>query len=71
MRFSKKVMTCMLVFLVIFTAVVLYISYKTQSEPSTLVASVFAFCGVEGGCLALIKSVETSAENKKKTKKKK
>lgn len=71
MRFSKKIMVSMLVFLVLFVLAVLFITYKTGSEPSTLVASVFAFCGVEGGCLALIKSVETTAEKKKPQKKKK
>jgi hypothetical protein len=64
-------MTAMLVFLALFVVAVLYISYKTGTEPSTLVASVFAFCGVEGGCLALIKSVETTSDKKKSTKKKK
>lgn len=70
MKFSKKVITSMLVFLVLFTIAVLFISFKTGSEPSSLVVSVFGFCGIEGGCLALIKSAEAKAEKKPSTKKK-
>lgn len=71
MRFSKKILTSMFIFLAVFVLAVLFINYKTGSEPSTLVASVFAFCGVEGGCLALIKSVEATTEKKTVSKRKK
>lgn len=43
-------------FLLGFTACVLIVFYKTGSEPSTLVASVFAFCGCEAGILGWIKT---------------
>lgn len=74
MRFSKRVIVSMLVFLLIFTIAILYVHLKTGNEPSTLVTAVFAFCSFEGGYLALIKSVEKTKEAPKKaskTKKKK
>ena len=41
-NFLKSVVACVLIFLLIFTSVVLYLFYKTGGmEPSTLVAAVF------------------------------
>lgn len=58
-RFSKLILKSMFIFLMVFTMAVLYVSYKTGSEPSTLVTCVFAFCGAEGGCLAWIKTIKS------------
>lgn len=61
--YMKIVMTLMFAFLLLFVCACLYITYKTSSEPSTLIASVFAFCTVEGGLGAWIKT--TKVKNKK------
>ena len=55
MKFSKQVIKGMFVFLVLFVIAILVVFWHTNAEPSTLVASVFAFCSVEGGILGLIK----------------
>lgn len=55
-RFSKWILSLMLIFLLIFTVTVLLITYKTSYEPSTLITCVFAFCGAEGGFMAWIKN---------------
>ena len=53
--YLKVVLTSMFVVLLLYTAASLYVTYKTGVEPSTLNASVFAFCSVEGGLGAWIK----------------
>lgn len=58
-RFSKYIIISMFGFLFVFVSVVLYLFMKTGNEPSTLVSCVFAFCSVEGGALALIKTIKT------------
>lgn len=55
MKFSKRVVTAMFALVILFTLAVLFIFYRTGSEPSTLIACVFAFVGVEGGALAWIR----------------
>lgn len=57
---SKKLNTLdwpllgMAAFLILFTVAILIIFWHTGSEPSTLVASVFTACTVEGGCCTWI-----------------
>lgn len=63
-QFSKKILVCMLVFLFIFVQEILFITYKTSVEPSVLITSVFAFCGIEGGLMAWIKTTKTKENNK-------
>lgn len=58
-KFSKYIIIGMFVFLLGFVSVVLYLFMKTGNEPSTLISCVFAFCSVEGGALALIKTIKT------------
>lgn len=53
--FSKKVITAILITLAVFTVAVLIVFCVVGEEPATLIGCVFAFCGAEGGCLALIK----------------
>ena len=62
MKFSKIVISFILIFLFLFTFAVLYAFYKVGSEPSTLITAVFGFCALEGGALALIKSLEIKKE---------
>ncbi|MBH1939320.1 hypothetical protein I5677_00270 [Mobilitalea sibirica] len=54
-KYMKITLSCMFVFLILFSAACLFISYKTGSEPNTLITCVFAFCGAEGGLSAWIK----------------
>lgn len=49
----------MFIFLFNFVVVILYLFKQTGDEPSTLITCVFAFCSVEGGALALIKTIKT------------
>ena len=41
------------------TGVMIFVFVRTGSEPSTLIENVFRFLSVEGGAMALIKSVKT------------
>lgn len=43
----------------IFTVVMIFVFLRMGSEPSTLIENVFRFLSVEGGAMALIKSVKT------------
>jgi hypothetical protein len=61
-KFIKIILTGMFVYLLLFTCACLYITFKTGTEPQTLIMCVFAFCGVEGGLSAWIK---TTKEKKK------
>lgn len=54
-KYIKVVLAGMFTYLILFTCACLYITYKTGSEPETLIMSVFAFCGIEGGLSAWIK----------------
>lgn len=63
-RFIKVIISCMLIYLLLFTCACLYISYTRGTEPQTLILCVFAFCGVEGGLSAWIR---TTKEKKKYT----
>jgi hypothetical protein len=62
-NYMKKILTGMFIFLVLFTCACLFIAYKTESEPKTLITCVFAFCSVEGGLSAWIKN----CKDKRKT----
>lgn len=53
-KFLDVMIVCILVFLLIFVSVTTYMSYKTMYEPTTLIASVFAFCGLEYGLMSSI-----------------
>lgn len=55
-RFSKFIVTLVIILNVIFTAAILYVFLKTDgSEPSTLIGSWFAFTTVELWSLSKIK----------------
>lgn len=57
-RYMKRVLAGMFIFLILFTIACLVITYQTQTEPSTLIVSVFAFCGAEGGMAAWIRNTK-------------
>lgn len=54
-KFSKKIVSLVILLNVIFTAVVLYIFFRVGSEPTTLIVSFFAFTTGELWMLASIK----------------
>lgn len=58
-RFSKTLLVCMFIFLFTFVVAILYLFKSTGNEPSTLISCVFAFCSVEGGALAWIKTMKS------------
>ena len=54
-RFMKGIIIGVFLFLLVFIGVVLWLFYKTGSEPSTLIASVFAVAVGEFSILGSIK----------------
>ena len=54
----------MFIYLILFTFACLFITYNTGTEPKTLILSVFAFCGVEGGLSAWIKTTNVKKTDK-------
>ena len=58
-RFSKKVVRWVILLNALFVVAVLFLYWHTGSEPSTLVASWFAFTTGELWALASIKREET------------
>lgn len=65
-RFMKSIIVAVMLFLFLFTLTCLYITYKTNTEPSTLIVSVFAFCGFECGILGRIKTTKQKANKEKR-----
>lgn len=61
-NYIKVILTGMFVYLILFTIACLFITYKTEAEPKTLITCVFAFCSIEGGMSAWIR---TTKEKKK------
>jgi hypothetical protein len=61
-KYIKSILAGMFIFLIIFTFACLYITYKTGNEPTTLITCEFAFCSIEGGLSAWIR---TTKEKKK------
>ncbi len=62
-KFSKKLIVCIFIFLLLFVIAMCFLFYKTGSEPVTLISCVFAFCGLEGGILGWIKINESNEGN--------
>lgn len=58
-RFMNRVVICMIIVACVFTVAMVIVFVKVGSEPSTLIENVFRFLSVEGGAMALIKSVKT------------
>ena len=57
--FMKRVVFTMILAAFIFTVVMIFVFLRMGSEPSTLIENVLRFLSVEGGAMALIKSVKT------------
>ena len=57
--FMKRVVFTLILAAFIFTVVMIFVFLRMGSEPSTLIENVFRFLSVEGGAMALIKSVKT------------
>lgn len=58
-KFSKKVVRWIIMLNALFVVAVLFLYWHTESEPSTLIASWFAFTTGELWALAGIKKEET------------
>ena len=63
-RFMNRVVICMILAAFIFTVTMIIVFVRVGSEPSTLIENVFRFLSVEGGAMALIKSVKTVTKRK-------
>lgn len=57
-QFMKRVVVCMILAAFIYTVIAIVVFVRVGAEPSTLTENVFRFLSVEGGALALIKSVK-------------
>lgn len=62
MKFSKKIVTLIIIMNILFTIAVLYIFAKTYSEPYGLVGAWFTFTTAELWSLAGIKKKEVNKE---------
>lgn len=62
-RFSKRIVTLVILLNAIFTAATLYVFLKVGSEPIVLIGAWFAFTTGELWMLASIKKKEVKTEN--------
>ena len=67
-QFMNRVVVTLILAAFIFTVIMIIVFVRTGSEPSTLIEKVFGFLSVEGGALALIKSVKTVTKSNGKSK---
>lgn len=63
-KFSKIIVTLVIILNIIFAGGVLYVFLKTSNEPSVLVGSWFAFTGTELWSLSSIKKKEINNEKR-------
>lgn len=68
-QFMNRVVVTLILAAFVFTVIMIIVFVRTGSEPSTLIEKVFGFLSVEGGALALIKSVKTVTKSNGKSKK--
>ena len=61
-RFSKKVIILMFATMILFTVTMIVTFWKYQAVPDSLIEPFFAFFGIEGGSLGIIKVAETVAD---------
>lgn len=66
-QFMKRVVFTTILAAFVFTVIMIIVFMRTGSEPSTLIENVFQFLSVEGGAMALIKSVKTLAKKKEES----
>ena len=62
MRFSKKVIILMFATMILFTVTMIVTFWKYQAVPDSLIEPFFAFFGIEGASLGIIKVAETVAD---------
>lgn len=62
MKFSKKIIIIMFVTMILFTTTMIVTFWRFQSIPDALIEPFFAFFGIEGGALGIIKVSETIAD---------
>ena len=65
MRFSKTIVTLVVLLNAAFTVAVLFIFYKVGTEPTTLIGAWFGFTTIELWALAGIKKREIEIRNDK------
>lgn len=63
-KFSKKIVALVLLLNVSFTLVILYLFYKTGSEPTTLITAFFGFTTVELWSLSQITREKVRTEGR-------
>lgn len=61
-QFMKRVLLTTILAAFVFAIIMIIVFIRTGAEPSTLIENVFRFLSVEGGAMALIKSVKTVAK---------
>jgi len=66
MKFSKLIVTLVILLNAAFTVAVLYIFYRIRAEPTTLIGAWFGFTTVELWALAGIKKREIDRENERR-----
>ena len=72
MRFSKKVVILMFATMMLFTVTMIVTYWVKGGVPDSLIEPFFAFFGIEGGALGIIKVAETVSDKfEKKGNKKK
>lgn len=69
--FSKKIIIVMFASIFLFTVMCFVTFWKFQSVPDALIEPFFAFFGIEGGALGIIKVSKTVADKFKIRKEKK
>ena len=65
MKFSKLIVTLVILLNVTFAIAVLYIFYRVGAEPTTLIGAWFGFTTIELWALAGIKKKEIETQNDK------
>ena len=63
MKFSKAIVSLVIILNAAFTGVVLYIFYRIGAEPTTLIGAWFGFTTIELWALAGIKKKEIEKQN--------
>lgn len=61
-QFNKKIVALIVIMNILFTATIVFLYYRTGSEPSTLIDKWFKFTGTELVALAGIKGIDTIKE---------
>lgn len=65
-KFSKIVITSMLVAVALFTVTMIFLYARFGGVPDTLITYFFMFCGSEAGVMGFIKCSDTKYEKKEK-----